>query len=179
MSIYFVDGALAGAYKGSSNGETAMIMIFDLDHTVIDSSHRQLTRADGSLDLDHWLENCTREKIFADTLLPLANVMRRYYDEGHTIVVCTARSGPCHDDREFLESQGLRYHHWLSRGDSMESDAALKTRLLNEWAESQGFYSTWRVDAIMFDDNQAVIAQMLRDRLMCFDAHKYNRRLAA
>jgi hypothetical protein len=52
-----------------------MIYIFDLDHTVIDSSHRQLTRADGSLDLDHWIENCTREKIYQDKLLPLAKLM--------------------------------------------------------------------------------------------------------
>ena len=51
-----------------------MIYIFDLDHTVIDSSHRQLTRADGSLDLDHWIENCTREKIYQDKLLPLARL---------------------------------------------------------------------------------------------------------
>ena len=41
-----------------------MLYIFDLDHTVIDSSHRQITRADGSLDLDAWIENSTRKKIF-------------------------------------------------------------------------------------------------------------------
>ena len=34
-----------------------MLYIFDLDHTVIDSSHRQITRPDGSLDLDAWIEN--------------------------------------------------------------------------------------------------------------------------
>ena len=156
-----------------------MIMIFDLDHTVIDSSHRQLTLPDGSLDLAHWIENCTREKIFGDTLLPLANVMRRYYDQGHTIVVCTARSGACIDDKAFLASHGLRYHHWLSRGDSQEGDADLKSRLLNEWAAAQGFTSTWRIDAIMFDDNLKVIQRMLAERLMTFDAIKYNARLAA
>jgi FMN phosphatase YigB (HAD superfamily) len=51
--------------------------IFDLDHTVIDSSHRQLTKADGSLDLAHWIENNTPEKIAADTELPLANHWRK------------------------------------------------------------------------------------------------------
>ena len=68
-----------------------MIYIFDLDHTVIDSSHRQLTRADGSLDLDHWIENCTREKIYQDKLLPLARLMRSAYSQGHQVIVCTAR----------------------------------------------------------------------------------------
>ena len=47
-----------------------MLYIFDLDHTVIDSSHRQLTREDGSLDLDNWIENCTHEKIMQDSLFP-------------------------------------------------------------------------------------------------------------
>ena len=74
-----------------------MIYIFDLDHTVIDSSHRQLTRADGSLDLDHWIENCTRQKIFADELLPLARLMRSAYSVGHTVIVCTARVLSAHD----------------------------------------------------------------------------------
>lgn len=156
-----------------------MIFIFDLDHTVIDSTHRQLTRPDGSLDLEHWLENCTPEKIAGDTLLPLADVMRRYYAEGHTVVVCTARSGDCVHDKAFLARHDLRYHHWLSRGDSMEGDATLKTRLLNEWAEREGLPDDWRRDSFMWDDNQAVIAQMFRDRLFCGDAIKYNRRLAA
>ena len=53
-----------------------MRFIFDLDHTLIDSSHRQLTREDGSLDLTAWRENCTAEKISRDSLLPLANECR-------------------------------------------------------------------------------------------------------
>ena len=156
-----------------------MIIIFDLDHTVIDSSHRQLTKPDGSLDLEHWLENCTPEKIMADTLLPLANVMRRYYNEGHTIVVCTARSGHCKVDKHFLALNDLHYDHWLSRGDSQEGDAALKTRLLTDWGKAQGLPDDWRRGAMMFDDNLAVIQKMFDDKLMCFNAIKYNRRLAA
>ena len=56
-----------------------MRYIFDLDHTVIDSSHRQLTKADGSLDLAHWIANNTREKIMADSLLPLATQWRKAF----------------------------------------------------------------------------------------------------
>jgi hypothetical protein len=154
-----------------------MIMIFDLDHTVIDSSHRQLTLPDGSLDLAHWIENCTREKIFGDSLLPLADVMRRYYAEGHTVVVCTARVVSQHD-LDFLAHHGLHYHHFLSR-DSDEGDATLKTRLLNTWAEAEGLPDDWRRNALMFDDNVRVIEAMMRDRLFCFNAIKYNRKLAA
>ena len=40
-----------------------MIYIFDLDGTVIDSSHRQLALPNGDIDLTHWRENSTKEKI--------------------------------------------------------------------------------------------------------------------
>ncbi|MDG1859332.1 MAG: hypothetical protein P8I94_09525, partial [Emcibacteraceae bacterium] len=56
--------------------------IFDLDHTLIDSSHRQLTDANGSLDLTHWIENCTREKIMGDKLLPLEKKKKTSFTKG-------------------------------------------------------------------------------------------------
>ena len=68
-----------------------MRYIFDLDHTVIDSSHRQLSRAVGSLDLALWIAINTRSKIMADSLLPLADQWRKAYAKGSEIVVCTAR----------------------------------------------------------------------------------------
>ena len=43
-----------------------MHFIFDLDHAVIDSSHRQITRPDGSLDLAAWIKNNTRANIMRD-----------------------------------------------------------------------------------------------------------------
>lgn len=38
-------------------------IMFDLDHTVIDSAHRTRYLANGKIDLAHWRANCTREKI--------------------------------------------------------------------------------------------------------------------
>ena len=91
-----------------------MRFIYDLDHTVIDSSHRQATLADGSLDLAHWIENNTPEKIARDSLLPLAKQMRENFKRGAEIVVCTARVLQC-ADYEFLREHGLRAHAILSR----------------------------------------------------------------
>src|SRR5210317_1634194 len=103
-----------------------MFYIFDLDHTVIDSSHRQLTRADGSLDLAHWIENCSREKIFGDSLLPLADQMRDLIARGKNVVICTARV-MSDADYDFLYAHGL-YTPWiLSRPmGSRLDDAELK-----------------------------------------------------
>lgn len=170
-----------------------MKVIFDLDGTVIDTSHRYRNGPDGHIDLEYWFENSTPEMIALDKLLPLADVMRRYYDEGHTVIICTARGwtlnhplmrhvpGPMYE--AFFEANGLKHHHLLYRemagSDHLTmGDGELKTRLLNDLATREGWPSDWRKDACMFDDNVRVIEQMLRDRLMCFDAIKYNKRLA-
>lgn len=171
-----------------------MIFIFDLDGTVIDTSHRYRDLPCGTIDLDYWFANSTEEMVAKDALLPLADVMRRYYAEGHTIVVCTARSFEPHASvplpdpgatyRKFLADNNLRYHALLHRcmvgADHLTySDGALKTRLLNEWAAREGLPANWRREAIMFDDNVTVIKQMMADRLWCIDATKRNAKIAA
>jgi FMN phosphatase YigB (HAD superfamily) len=133
-----------------------MIYIFDLDHTVIDSSHRQLTRPDGSLDLDHWIENCTREKIFADKLLPLARLMRSAYAQGHTVIVCTARVLSAHD-RAFLAHHDLKAHAILSRPMGCNTgDADLKRELLFSHFRGQPL-ARWARNAVFYDDNLGVL----------------------
>ena len=52
-----------------------MYYIFDLDNTVIDSSHRQ-TFVDGKLDLDAWTRDNTKKNIRKDSLLPIAKIMK-------------------------------------------------------------------------------------------------------
>ena len=93
------------------------IVVFDLDGTVIDSTHRTPNNPDGTLDLQGYYENRTRANIFKDTLLPLAEVMKeRYRDGNYHVVVCTAREID-QDDLDFLEYHGLKYHEILERNN--------------------------------------------------------------
>ena len=39
------------------------ISIFDMDGTIIDSSHRQATLPDGTLNLSAWIKNATPENL--------------------------------------------------------------------------------------------------------------------
>ena len=138
-----------------------MIYIFDLDHTVIDSSHRQLTLADGSLDLEHWVDNCTREKILGDSLLPLAYEMRDLIARNRHVIVCTARVMGAHD-YEFLAARGLTPNAILSRpfGDTT-TDHLLKEKLLREYAASIRYtFARFARNAVMFDDNASVNAHL-------------------
>ena len=155
-----------------------MIYIFDLDHTVVDSSHRQATRPDGSLDLDHWKANSTPKLIERDTLLPLAHEWRKLHKRGHTIVVCTARvMGPA--DYFYLGSRGLFAHKIISRAEGDRTpDDLLKLRGLKQYARSEGIsWARLCKTAKMFDDNKNVIATLAANGLSCYDAISTNEAL--
>lgn len=124
-------------------------LIFDLDGTTVNSSHRQRL-INGKLDLEHWKANAIRSKIMQDTLLPLSKVWLGLQDK-LDIFVCTARN-IADADIEFLARHGLRYTDILSRplGDS-SSDPILKVRLL------RNMYSVRKLDplqGLFFDDKQ-------------------------
>jgi hypothetical protein len=155
-----------------------MIYIFDLDHTVIDSSHRQLTRADGSLDLDHWRVNCTRQKIFADKLLPLARLMRSAYASGHTVIVCTARvlSGW---DYAYLNAHNLKAHAILSRPEGCTTgDADLKRELLFSHFRGQPL-ARWARNAVFYDDNLGVLEMAKKLGIRTKNAVELNQKIGA
>jgi len=134
--------------------------IFDLDGTVIDSSHRKVTLPDGSLDLDHWIENCTPEKIAGDSLLPLANYMRQIYPH-HEVLVCTARV-MSDADYDFLFDNGLHADAILSRpmGNRLP-DAYLKEMLLRDHASRRELvWEDFAKASVIIDDNYSVLARL-------------------
>ena len=158
-----------------------MHFIFDLDHTVVDSSHRQATRPDGSLDLDHWREHSTPKLIERDTLLPLAHEWRKIQRKGNAkIIVCTARvMGPA--DYFYFGSRGLFAETIISRreGDRTPDDL-LKLRGLKRYARENGM--SWRrfcKTAIMFDDNLNVIETLTNNGLVCHNSISINESLGA
>lgn len=155
------------------------MLIFDLDGTVIDSSHRKATRPDGTLDLEHWIENCTPEKIAMDRLLPLADYMRNAYPK-QPVVVCTARVMD-RADYDFLDNNGLHADEILSRpiGNRMR-DGTLKEMLLRGYATHRR--QTWQEftrNASMFDDCDDVINTLSRVGVSIYNAKYINEELAA
>tara|TARA_Y100000996_G_scaffold189884_1_gene148415 strand:- start:494 stop:1156 length:663 start_codon:yes stop_codon:yes gene_type:complete len=160
---------------------TSMIKIFDLDGTVIDSSHRTRFLADGSLDLAYWQANATPRKIAADTLLPLAKQMQSAYARGNCLVmVCTARVMSA-SDYLFLDMHGLQYHAITSRpeGETLP-DFALKLYALHGLCTENGWsWAKFRKMAIMFDDNLSVIDALTAEGIRVYNSTTLNGRLAA
>ena len=152
-------------------------VIFDLDATVIDSSHRQLARADGSLDLAAWRKNSTRSKVMRDSLLPLANHWARIQKMTNVfIAICTARV-MSDADLDYLERKGLKANEIMSRSkrDNRPDHIMKKSKILKfMWdhniAEAQL--------VTFYDDNASVLEMLLNLGINAKDSIKINRKLS-
>jgi len=147
--------------------------IFDLDGTVIDSSHRKLTLPDGTLDLAHWVENCTPNKIFCDKLLPLARVMRKQIKLGARVIICTSRV-MSEADFAFLRLHGLMGSAILHRADNdRRADGEYKIAKLTGYLSQRELKG-----AMMFDDAAEVRASVRPLGVTVLDPVSINERLA-
>jgi len=152
-----------------------MILLFDLDGTMICSKHRQNTLPDGTLNLEAWIENNTHEKIMLDTLLPLSELWKYAQQKNHTIIVCTARVCS-NSDFTFLENNGLFFNYFLSRpaGNNMP-DSTLKIALLKKWASENGM--TWRNFCAVtraYDDSESVLKAYKEHNIESVNAKEFN-----
>ena len=132
--------------------------IWDLDGTVIDSSHRYSTLANGDIDLPKWIADNTRENIERDTLLPLARLMQSNYAHGDIVIICTARVLGVWD-HVFLADHGIKAHFVLSRalGDNRGDAEMKRSKLLALFADLKVPFARWTRNATFYDDNQGVL----------------------
>lgn len=127
--------------------------VFDLDGVCIDATARQLTKDDGSLDLEHYRENSTAEKIAQDKELPLMSVMREYSARGKPFHIATARV-MCEHTQDWLKRRGIRPHSVMARDGEADTrrDYQLKTDKL-----TAAFSDSQRAKMVLIDDNHANI----------------------
>lgn len=155
------------------------ICVFDLDETLIDSSHRTPNRPDGTLDLDRYFAMKNRESIFQDTLLPLATFFKAIDRSENYVVICTARAMNS-DDFDYLAHHGIDAHLVLCRpADGSENhigDATLKARKIQRLRNLRQFSGK---PVYMWDDAIPVIRKMREIGVRCLNAVKVNQRLAA
>ena len=106
------------------------ICIYDLDGTVIDSSHRATHDEQGNIDLANWKAKSTKDFIFQDSLMPLYAQLQEDYKNGNMVILCTARElGKW--DLEYIHMHNIYYDRVISRPKgSMEIDYKLKKNQL-------------------------------------------------
>ena len=147
------------------------IRIYDLDGTIIDSSHRAKHDKNGKLDLAHWKANNTKENIFRDGLLPMYWQLVADYKNGDIVILCTARELNKHD-WEFIHSYGIYYDYVKSRplGEST-ADWKLKRRLLNPFFNLKPFQA---LEKYFYDDNNSNLLAIGDMGATCCNAKTWN-----
>ena len=150
------------------------ILIFDLDGTTIDSSHRHATLPDGTLNLAKRVENSTPEKIFQDQVLPLGKLVSKLGKKHYTII-CTARV-LSHADLEFLMDNGICVDKIISRPlGNNTPDGELKKKQLNSFLSLKQFKNK---NKIMFDDADSVRSIVRKIGITVIHPDKINRKVA-
>jgi len=142
------------------------INLFDLDHTLIDSSHRIRYNLDGSLDIKHWLDNSIEKEINKDTLIP--HMMKIFNSMTKDINICVTSRELVKADFDYLNNNNLNFSYYLHRGTfskfSRLSDYELKDKLLSYILKKDALRNIPRGYA--FDD--------LEHNLKVFKKHEFN-----
>ena len=146
-----------------------MRFIFDLDGTVIDSSHRL------GDSLDDWRRMNTPANVAKDQPLPLLDQMRDAIADDLDVIVCTSRVMAGRDFR-WLDDHGIRGVTILCRDvDDDRLCGFFKLHLLKDYADSIGY--TWArfcQTSIMFDDSIDVQSTLRSVGLRVIDPLNYN-----
>ena len=129
----------------------ARVCIYDLDGTVIDSSHRATHDENGNIDLANWIANSTKELIFNDSLMPLYTQLVNDYKNGDMVILCTARLLGKYD-LEYIHAMGIYYDRIISRPEGNQTnDGILKNAQLRYLFNLPQYKNR---DKIFYDDNQ-------------------------
>ena len=147
-----------------------MRFIFDLDGTVIDSTHRQ---GDGSLD--DWRRLDTAKNVALDSPLPLLDQMRDAIADDLDVIVCTSRVMAGRDFR-WLDDHGIRGIDILCRAPSDNRTCGFfKLQLLHNYARSIGYtWARFAQTSLMFDDDSGVQNTLRSVGLRVIDPVNYN-----
>jgi FMN phosphatase YigB (HAD superfamily) len=151
-------------------------VIFDLDETVINSSHRTPNNDDGTLNLQAYIALHTPENVAKDVLLPLARTMQRLIAEGHKVAIITARDmAAC--DYEYLAANGIKPKHIYSRDKAGKKHYRMRDGEYKvEWIRRLP-KTLLANHIIMFDDAKPVKSALRKLGIVCICGIKVNKKL--
>ena len=148
------------------------IYIFDLDGTIIDSSHRATHDENGQIDLNGWKEKSTKEFIFQDSLLPLYAKLQQVYKNGDMVILCTARElGKW--DLEYIHSHNIYYDRIISRPiGNMTKDHILKKAQCSYLFNLPCYRES---EKLFYDDNWSNLEALADLGAIVSDAKQWNK----
>jgi len=128
------------------------VSIYDMDGTIVDSSHRYRTIVDANgerIDLDHWRENQFRA--MDDTLLPMyAQYRADLNDENCYVIIATARVMNTPDWQFVKEILGEPDYFISRRENDTQSGKTLK---INGLAKFFNLVTFQDAEFVFYEDN--------------------------
>ena len=145
------------------------IFLFDLDETVIDSSHRQ------GATLDDWRRMNTPLNIARDSMLPLASTMIRAIADGLDVGICTSRVlGKA--DTAWLDLHDMLPRFTLSRSinDNRPAGEFKLAKMAQLAVARRVSFDEIRRRVILWDDNTDVQLTLRNAGFRVIDPVQYN-----
>jgi len=148
------------------------IYIFDLDGTIIDSSHRATHDENGQIDLNGWKEKSTKEFIFQDSLLPLYCQLQEDYKNGDMVVLCTARE-LSKWDYEFIYFHNIYFDKIISRPKGNQTKDHILKKAQCSYLFNLPCYR--ESEKIFYDDNWSNLEALAELGAIVSDAKQWNK----
>lgn len=146
------------------------ICIYDLDGTVIDSSHRATHDENGNIDLSDWKAKSTKDLIFQDRLMPLYCQLQEDYKNGDMVIICTARE-LSKWDYEYIYFHNIYFDRIISRPKGNDtSDSTLKKSQLRYLFNLPQYRNILKV---FYDDNPSNLSAIGSLGATVIDARRY------
>jgi hydroxymethylpyrimidine pyrophosphatase-like HAD family hydrolase len=148
------------------------IYIFDLDGTIIDSSHRATHDEEGNIDLKGWKEKSTKDFIFQDSLLPLYAKLQEVYKNGDMVILCTARElGQW--DYEYINMHNIYYDRIISRPKGNQTKDHILKKNQCRYLFTLPQYRN--IEKWFFDDNWSNLEALAELGAVVSDARQWNK----
>lgn len=128
------------------------VAIYDMDGTIVDSSHRYRTIVDDHgerIDLDYWVEN--KHKVMLDGFLPLVEQYRADLADPECYVIIATARVMYQPDREFVESKLGMPDYFISRSEGDTQSG--KTLKINGLAKFFNLLNFRDADFVFYEDN--------------------------
>ena len=128
------------------------VAIYDMDGTIVDSSHRYRTITDENgerIDLDYWREN--EYRAMGDSLLPMADQYKKDLNDSSVFVIIATARVMHKPDWEFVAEKLGMPDYFISRTDGDSQSG--KTLKINGLAKF--FNLAWfrNADIVFYEDN--------------------------
>lgn len=152
------------------NNLDKLVIAWDLDGTLIDSSHR-CNITEGKFNLNYWIDHSTEEFIMKDKLLPLSDIFYEFQKTGFTQICVTARVLN-NADYAFFKKHNLNFKLFLHRENSNDLDSILKSQKLKDLFQFNNY-----VPFMAYDDKEENLVVFDKYGFRTFQALYMNKKL--